>query len=55
MATRKRTVRQEPLPQVKAQKKEHAKHSDHFSKKRDERLSVLGSQNRQRRETDILS
>jgi hypothetical protein len=55
MATRKRMIREEALPQVKAQKKEHAKHSDHFSKKRNERFSVLGTPTRPRRETDVLN
>ena len=40
MATRKRMIRDEAIPQVRAQKLEHAKHSDHFSKKRNERFSV---------------
>ena len=53
MPTRKRMIRDEALPQVRAQKKEHAKHSDHFSKKRNERFSVLGYRLRQSRKSDV--
>ena len=53
MSTRKPNIRDEALPQVQAQKKEHAKHSDHFSKKRNERFSVLGYRLRQSRKSDV--
>ena len=55
MPTRKRMIRDEALPQVRAQKKEHAKHSDHLSaeQKRNERFSVLGYRLHQSRKTDV--
>lgn len=37
---RKRMNRDEAIPQVKAQKLEHPKHSENFSKKRNERFSI---------------
>ncbi|HUS18380.1 MAG TPA: hypothetical protein VMZ25_01905 [Terriglobales bacterium] len=43
MPTRKRMMRDEALPQVKAQKMEHPKHSTNFSKRRNERFSVAGA------------
>ena len=42
MSRRKRMIQDEAIPQVKAQKLEHAKHSDHYSKKRNARFSVQG-------------
>ncbi len=51
MPTRKRNMRDEALPQVRAQKLEHAKHSDHFSKKRNERFSVQGTRAPESRRT----
>ena len=39
---RKGTTRDEAIPQVKAQKLEHPKHSAKFSKKRNERFSIQG-------------
>jgi hypothetical protein len=44
MPTRKRLIRDEAIPQIRAQKLDHAKHSEHFSKKRNERFSLQGSQ-----------
>lgn len=51
MPTRKRVIRDEPLPQVRAQKLEHAKHSDNFSKRRNERFSVQAVRAPQSRRT----
>ena len=42
MPTRKRLIRDEPIPEIKALKKEHAKHSANYSKKRNERFTVQG-------------
>lgn len=40
MSLRKRINREEPIPQVAAQKREHPKHSSRYSKKRNERFSI---------------
>jgi len=42
MSLRKRINREEPLPEVMAQKRDHPKHSEFFSKKRNERFSIVG-------------
>jgi hypothetical protein len=46
MSHRKRINREEPMPEVMAQKREHPKHSENFSKKRNERFSIRGLQTR---------
>lgn len=40
MPLRKRMIKDEAIPQVKAQQIQHPKHSERFSKKRNERFSV---------------
>lgn len=40
MSLRKRIIRDEPIPQVAALKKGHAKHSACYSKKRNERFGT---------------
>lgn len=44
MPRRKRLIRDEALPEIRAQKKEHPKHSENFSKKRNKRFTVQGAQ-----------
>ena len=43
MPTRKGLVREQALPQLRAGKLDHTKHSRNFSKKRNERFSVEGA------------